>query len=77
MIQAVIFDFDGVLLDTIEQLYRGYKKVFKCFNIDYKKEQFNENYGLKTKEHFKKVLSENDIRTSNDELNWSKITALF
>jgi len=69
MIQAVIFDFDGILLDTSNQLYRGYKKVFKRFNIDYKKEQFNENYGLKTKEHFKKVLSENDIGTSNEELN--------
>lgn len=69
MIEAVIFDFDGVLLDTSEQLYRGYKKVFKRFNIDYKEEQFNENYGLKTKEHFKKVLSENNIEISNEELN--------
>ncbi|RLF95398.1 hypothetical protein DRN50_03800 [Thermococci archaeon] len=69
MIQAVIFDFDGVLLDTSDQLYQGYKKVFTRLNIDYKKEQFNENYGLKTKEHFKKVLSENNIRISNEELN--------
>jgi len=69
MIQAVIFDFDGVLLDTSNQLYQGYKKVFTRLNIDYKKEQFNENYGLKTKEHFKKVLSENNIRISNEELN--------
>jgi len=69
MIQAVIFDFDGVLLDTSDQLYQGYKKVFTRLNIDYKKEQFNENYGLKTKEHFEKVLSENNIRISNEELN--------
>ncbi len=69
MIQAVIFDFDGVLLDTSDQLYQGYKKVFTRLDIDYKKEQFNENYGLKTKEHFKKVLSENNIRISNEELN--------
>ncbi|MCD6466312.1 MAG: HAD hydrolase-like protein, partial [Methanomicrobia archaeon] len=41
MIQAVIFDFDGVLLDTSDQLYQGYKKVFTRLNIDYKKEQFN------------------------------------
>ncbi|MCK4636551.1 MAG: HAD family phosphatase, partial [Methanomicrobia archaeon] len=54
MIQGVIFDFDGVLLDTSNQLYQGYKKIFKHFNIDYEKERFNENYGLKTKEHFKK-----------------------
>lgn len=71
MIQGVIFDFDGVLLDTSNQLYQGYKKVFKHFNIDYEKEQFNENYELKTKEHFKKILSENNIRTSDEELNKS------
>jgi beta-phosphoglucomutase len=69
MIQGVIFDFDGVLLDTSNQLYQGYKKIFKHFNIDYKKERFNENYGLKTKEHFKKILSKNNIGTSDEELN--------
>lgn len=69
MMQGVIFDFDGVLLDTSNQLYQGYKKIFKHFNIDYEKERFNENYGLKTKEHFKKILSENNIGTSDEELD--------
>ncbi|WP_455392562.1 HAD family hydrolase [[Eubacterium] cellulosolvens] len=68
-LEAVIFDFDGVLLDTSDQLYLGYKRVLARFGIEYQESQFNENYGLKTKEHFNKILLENNIELPDDELN--------
>ena len=68
-LEAVVFDFDGVLLDTSDQLYLGYKRVFAKFGIEYHEWQFNENYGLKTKEHFNKILLENHHGVSNDELD--------
>lgn len=68
-LQAVLFDFDGVLLDTSDQLFEGYKRVFSSFGINYLESQFNDNYGLKTKEHIAKVLKENDIELHRDELD--------
>lgn len=69
MLQAVIFDFDGVILDTSDQLFQGYKKILAQYGIEYLEQQFNDNYGLKTKEHFKKVFSENAIQLSESELD--------
>jgi HAD superfamily hydrolase (TIGR01509 family) len=69
MLEAVIFDFDGVILDTSDQLYHGYKRIFKRYGVKYLEEQFNENYGLKTKEHFNKVLLENNITLSDEKLD--------
>ena len=68
-LKAAIFDFDGVLLDTSNQLCEGYKRVLAGFGVEYKVEQFNENYGLKTKEHFAKVLRENNIKLQEHELD--------
>jgi beta-phosphoglucomutase len=68
-LKAAIFDFDGVLLDTSDQLCEGYTRVIAEYGIEYKIEQFNENYGLKTKEHFAKVLRENNIELQDPELD--------
>jgi len=67
--EAVIFDFDGVILETSEQLFEGYKYVFSKFNIDYSEDEFNSNYGKKTKEHIKDVLKGRNISLSNEELD--------
>ena len=68
-LKAAIFDFDGVLLDTSDQLCEGYIHVLAGFGVEYDAEQFNENYGLKTKEHFAKVLRENNIELQEQELD--------
>ncbi len=68
-LEAVIFDFDGVILDTSDQLFQGYKQVFDRFNVKYTEDHFNEVYGLKTKEHFRKILLDNNIDLSDNELN--------
>lgn len=68
-LEAVLFDFDGVVLDTSDQLFQGYKKIFDRYNAKYTEKDFNEIYGLKTKEHFKKIFLDNNIKISNTEVN--------
>jgi beta-phosphoglucomutase family hydrolase len=67
-LEAVIFDFDGVILDTSDQLFLGYKRVFDRFDVEYTERHFNEVYGLKTKEHFRKILLDNGMDLSDNEL---------
>lgn len=69
--EAVIFDFDGVLLDTSEQLFEGYRHIFSKFRIDYSEDEFNSNYGKKTKEHIESVLKKKNIILSSEELDKS------
>jgi beta-phosphoglucomutase len=66
--QAVIFDFDGVILETSNQLFLGFKEVFLKFNIDYTENDFNQNYGRRTKEHIKIILENNNIFVSDIDL---------
>jgi beta-phosphoglucomutase len=68
-LKAVIFDFDGVILETSKRLFQGYKKVFDRFGVEYTEKHFNDVYGLKTKEHFRKILLDNSINLSNEELD--------
>ncbi len=68
-LEAVIFDFDGVILETSSQLFQGYKRVLDRFDVEYTEKQFNDVFGLKTKEHFRKILLDNGIDLSDDELN--------
>jgi HAD superfamily hydrolase (TIGR01509 family) len=68
-LSAVIFDFDGVILETSNQLYQGYKRVFDRLDVEYTEKHFNDVYGLKTKEHFRKVLLDNEIDLSDEDLN--------
>jgi beta-phosphoglucomutase len=67
--QAAIFDFDGVILETSNQLYQGYKKVFERFDVEYTESHFNNVYGLKTKEHFRKILLDKNIDLSDSDLD--------
>jgi len=67
--EAVIFDFDGTLVETSHLLYMGYKEVFSKYSIDYSENEFNSNYGLKTKQHLNTVLKKREISLSDKELN--------
>jgi beta-phosphoglucomutase len=37
---AILFDFDGVLAETMEDLFNAWKKAFYYFSIDIKKEDY-------------------------------------
>jgi beta-phosphoglucomutase len=69
LLKAVLFDFDGVILETSDQLFQGYKMVFNRLGIKYSEKKFNILYGLKTKEHFRKILVDSNVFLSDDELD--------
>ncbi|MDD5331581.1 MAG: HAD family hydrolase [Candidatus Nanoarchaeia archaeon] len=50
MIKAVIFDFDGVLVDSFESVYQFYKQTYR---------KGNHKFPYKNAEHFKKTYNHN------------------
>jgi len=54
--QAVIFDLDGTLIDSLGLHYQSYTEVLKDLNIKLTKEQFRNFNGLTGKEILKKIL---------------------
>lgn len=48
MIQAVIFDLDGLLVDTEIISYKIYKELLAEYGIDYTLEEYTKNYSGKT-----------------------------
>ena len=38
--KAVLFDFDGVLADTMEDNFKAWKKAFENFGINIKREDY-------------------------------------
>jgi HAD superfamily hydrolase (TIGR01509 family) len=43
-LRAVLFDWDGTLVDSAEKSYRCYRKVFAHFGIEYDQALFEETY---------------------------------
>jgi HAD superfamily hydrolase (TIGR01509 family) len=43
-LQAVLFDWDGTLLDSAETTYRCYRRLFENFGIDFTREVFTRTY---------------------------------
>lgn len=45
--KAVLFDFDGVLADTMEDNFKAWKNVFELFNVEIKREDYFPLEGMK------------------------------
>ena len=43
-LRAVLFDWDGTLLDSAEATFRSYQRLFGSFGIDFDRERFAETY---------------------------------
>ena len=69
MLKAIIFDFDGVILDTAEKNYLSYKHIFLQLGINYLREEFNLNFGMRTKDHLNDVLKKSGFILSEEELD--------
>lgn len=71
MIKAVIFDFDGVIVETERQRFDFLKKQLERHGHELKAEHFSQLRGISTKSFLKKVfgnkLSENFIEQIKDE----------
>lgn len=48
MIEAIIFDFDGLLADTEIISFKVYQQLLKAFNIRFSKEEYSKYYSEKT-----------------------------
>ncbi|CDZ76137.1 Phosphorylated carbohydrates phosphatase [Legionella massiliensis] len=70
MFQALIFDFDGVILDSEPLHYEACSFVFKQLGLALSYEEYVEKYlGLSDKEMFPKVLSAKNFNLSLDKIN--------
>ena len=54
--ELVIFDFDGVLVDTEYATFKYYKKVLPHYNINLKEKDFKYKIGRKSIDFFKSVM---------------------
>jgi HAD superfamily hydrolase (TIGR01509 family) len=60
-IQSVIFDMDGVLVDTMNGFYEAYRKTLEPYLIDYTLHEFQEMFGMRSDVTFRKVEKDHNI----------------
>jgi beta-phosphoglucomutase len=65
-IKAILFDFDGTLADTMEDLFLAWKKAFLVFGVEIKKEDYFPLEGTKVLE-IARIISEKHNLNSNFE----------
>ena len=70
MFQAIIFDFDGVILDSEPLHYQACSHVFQQLGLALDYPEYVDNYlGLSDKDMFPKFFSARNIRVSVDKMN--------
>ena len=62
MIKAIIFDLDGVLIETEQETFKFYQQYLKKYNIILKDDNFKYKAGRKSKDFWRDVLSEKDLK---------------
>jgi len=65
MIKAVIFDFDGVVIDTESIRFNHLKSILKRFDYDLKDNDFEKSIGKKTRHFLKEIFP----KITSDELD--------
>lgn len=77
MLKAVIFDFDGVIVDTERLHLRAFNEVAAQFNIEISEKDYYGGYlGLNDREVFEILIDENNLTDRPDKLTNQK-TAIF
>jgi HAD superfamily hydrolase (TIGR01549 family) len=71
-IQAILFDFDGTLVNTMPLHFHAYKTVFAAIGIDLKPEEFYNNIGGKAAETIIKFLDGRKSSISINEIHAQK-----
>ena len=62
MIKAIIFDMDGVIVDSAELHFEAWQKFLAGYNKPHSKQEFSEYFGIANKELFKLLLPKQDPR---------------
>lgn len=62
MIKAVIFDLDGVIINSIPLHIKAYDQVFRDFGFGYTRKDFNKLNGVPTFETIETVLKKHKIK---------------
>jgi beta-phosphoglucomutase len=65
---AILFDMDGVITDTVKFHYEAFRQVFKKVGIDVKPRDIYCNEGMPALEIGKALLEEYGVKISEDEL---------
>ncbi len=55
-LQGVIWDMDGVLIDSMELHYKIWKQVFSEYNVEFDRKDFNRHFGTTNLETIQTVL---------------------
>ena len=66
--KAVIFDKDGVLVETFYLYYRAYKKIFSELGINITRNDIAKRYGMKGAEIIKQIMNERRINIKEKQL---------
>lgn len=70
LLQAVIFDFDGVLVDTEPIHYQAFQEVLRPFHLGYSYERYLEHYiGFDDRDAFREVFHESGCELTGEKLN--------
>lgn len=73
MIKAILWDNDGILVDTEKYYYEATKEILSRYNVNLTKELYIENLLIKSQGAWHliqdKALSESDIKMIRDERN--------
>lgn len=56
--KAVIWDMDGVLVDTGDLHYRSWRDISRTFGYEYTREQFDKDFGMKNPDILKRMMGE-------------------
>jgi len=79
-LSAVLFDFDGTLLDTMPCHYAAYREVFREVGVDLTADDFFKNVGGKASETIPKFLRGRHVDVSVEEIHRrkkEKVNAVF
>jgi len=68
MIKAVIFDLDGVITDTAEYHYQGWKKMSDEENLNFNREINEQLRGVSRVQSLKIILNYNNKKLSEDKM---------
>ena len=67
-LKAVVFDVDGVLVQSMERHYEAYRKAFSTIDVEIRKEEVFENEGRRSREVIESLAKARDLGLPMEKL---------